>query len=171
MSGGSYGYLFCKETCELFNYSNIRTLEEMESRFLGLGYDDIAKDFRRLIEYIKSANNRVEVLGNQLNNLMHDIEWYDSADIGKDSLAKSVEEYRTKQLADGTDSGHRKEIELKKRPMNEMISRFNRTVSEMDMSMQDKMTMLGMVTAIYQRYCEDTQQPLTETTKEGIEKQ
>ena len=97
MSGGSYDYLFCKETCELFSYSNIRTLEEMESRFLELGYDDIAKDFRRLIEYIKSANNRVEVLGNQLNNLMHDIEWYDSGDIGKDTLAKRVEEYRTKQ--------------------------------------------------------------------------
>lgn len=97
MSGGSYDYLFCKETCELFNYRNIRTLEEMESRFLGLGYDDIAKDFRRLIEYIKSANNRVEVLGNQLNNLMHDIEWYDSGDIGEDTLAKRVEEYRTKQ--------------------------------------------------------------------------
>ena len=97
MSGGSYNYLFCKETCELFDYSNIRTLEEMESRFLGLGYDDIAKDFRRLIEYIKSANNRVEVLGNQLNNLMHDIEWYDSGDIGEDTLAKRVEEYRTKQ--------------------------------------------------------------------------
>ena len=94
MSGGSYDYLFCKETCELFNYSNIRTLEEMESRFLGLGYDDIAKDFRRLIEYIKSANNRVEVLGNQLNGLMHDIEWYDSGDIGADTLAKRVEKYR-----------------------------------------------------------------------------
>lgn len=97
MSGGSYDYLFCKETCELFNYSNIRTLEEMESRFLGLGYDDIAKDFRRLIEYIKSANNRVEVLGNQLNGLMHDIEWYDSGDIGEDTLAKRVEKYRAKQ--------------------------------------------------------------------------
>ena len=96
MSGGSYDYLFCKETCELFNYSNIRTLEEMESRFLGLGYDDVAKDFRRLIEYIKSANNRVEVLGNQLNNLMHDIEWYDSGDIGEDTLARRVEEYRVK---------------------------------------------------------------------------
>lgn len=94
MSGGSYNYLFCKETCELFNYNNIRTLEEMESRFLGLGYDDIAKDFRRLIEYIKSANNRVEVLGNQLNGLMHDIEWYDSGDIGEDTLAERVEKYR-----------------------------------------------------------------------------
>ena len=94
MSGGSYNYLYCKECHELFAYSNIRTLEEMESRFLELGYEDVAKDFRRLIEYIKSANNRVEVLGGQLNEMMHDIEWYDSGDIGADTLAKRVEKYR-----------------------------------------------------------------------------
>ena len=94
MSGGSYDYLFCKECHELFAYHNIRTLEEMESRFLELGYEDVAKDFRRLIEYIKSANNRVEVLGGQLNEMMHDIEWYDSGDIGADTLAKRVEKYR-----------------------------------------------------------------------------
>ena len=94
MSGGSYDYLFCKECHELFAYHNIRTLEEMETRFLELGYDDVAKDFRRLIEYIKSANNRVEVLGGQLNEMMHDIEWYDSGDIGADTLAKRVEKYR-----------------------------------------------------------------------------
>ena len=94
MSGGSFNYLFCKESYELFAYSNVRTLEEMESRFLELGYDDVAKDFRRLIEYIKSANNRVEVLSDQLNDLMHDIEWYDSADIGADTLAECVKKYR-----------------------------------------------------------------------------
>ena len=94
MSGGSYDYLYCKDCDELFAYSNIRTLEEMESRFLDLGYEDVAKDFRRLIEYIKSANNRVEVLGGQLNEMMHDIEWYDSGDIGADTLAESVEKYR-----------------------------------------------------------------------------
>ena len=94
MSGGSYDYLYCKECHELFTYSSIRTLEEMESRFLELGYEDVAKDFRRLIEYIKSANNRVEVLGGQLNEMMHDIEWYDSGDIGADTLAKRVEKYR-----------------------------------------------------------------------------
>ena len=97
MSGGSFDYLFCKDVCELFEYCNIRTLEEMESRFLKLGYGDVAKDFGRLVEYIKSANNRVEVLSDQLNELMHDIEWYDSGDIGKDSLAESVEKYRTEQ--------------------------------------------------------------------------
>ena len=94
MSGGSYDYLYCKECYELFAYSNVRTLEEMESRFLELGYEDVAKDFRRLIEYIKSANNRVEVLGGQLNEMMHDIEWYDSGDIGADTLAERVEKYR-----------------------------------------------------------------------------
>ena len=94
MSGGSYDYLYCKDCDELFTYSSIRTLEEMESRFLELGYEDVAKDFRRLIEYIKSANNRVEVLSEQLNELMHDIEWYDSGDIGADTLAERVEEYR-----------------------------------------------------------------------------
>lgn len=94
MSGGSFDYLFCKEPYELFAYSNVRTLEEMESRFLELGHDDVAKDFRRLVEYIKSANNRVEVLSDQLNDLMHDIEWYDSGDIGVDTLAECIEKYR-----------------------------------------------------------------------------
>lgn len=105
MSGGSYNYLYCKECHELFTYSSIRTLEEMESRFLGLGYDDIAKDFRRLIEYIKSANNRVEVLSDQLNDLMHDIEWYDSADIGADTLAECVEKYRRKEADKAKSTG------------------------------------------------------------------
>ena len=94
MSGGSYDYLYCKEHWELFEYSNVRMLEEMESRFLELGYEDVAKDFRRLIEYIKSANNRVEVLSNRLLDMMRDIEWYDSGDIGKDTLAERVEKYR-----------------------------------------------------------------------------
>ena len=94
MSGGSYDYLYCKEPHELFAYHGVKTLEKMESRFLELGHEDVAKDFRRLIEYIKSANNRVEVLGGQLNEMMHDIEWYDSGDIGADTLAKRVEKYR-----------------------------------------------------------------------------
>lgn len=94
MSGGSYDYLYCKEAHELFEYNNIRTLTEMEQRFLELDYEDIARDFRRLIEYIKSANNRVQVLAEHLNELMHDIEWYDSCDIGEETLVKSVERYR-----------------------------------------------------------------------------
>lgn len=91
---------FARSPASSFAYSNVRTLEEMESRFLELGHDDVAKDFRRLVEYIKSANNRVEVLSDQLNDLMHDIEWYDSGDIGADTLAERVEKYRRKGADD-----------------------------------------------------------------------
>lgn len=94
MSGGSYDYLCYIEYFQLLEPYRIRTLEDMERRFIELGYIDIAKDFRRLIEYIISANNRVEVLAENLNKLMHDIEWLDSGDIGKDTLARTVEEYR-----------------------------------------------------------------------------
>lgn len=94
MSGGSYSYLYCKDACELFEYHHTEQLEDMADRFLELGYEDVARDFRRLVEYIKSAQIRVDVLAKQLKDLMHDIEWFDSADIGEESLAKTVEEYR-----------------------------------------------------------------------------
>lgn len=94
MSGGSYDYLCYKDCDQLFDPYRVKALEVMEQRFIDLGYIDVAKDFRRLIEYIISANNRVEVLAGNLNKLMHDIEWLDSGDIGKDTLARTVEEYR-----------------------------------------------------------------------------
>lgn len=37
---------------------------------------------------------------------------------------------------------------MKKRTMDEMITHFNNTVSEMDIKTTDKMTILGMITAI-----------------------
>ena len=40
MSGGSYDYLFCKETYELFNYSNIRTLEDLDTMISQKTLDD-----------------------------------------------------------------------------------------------------------------------------------
>lgn len=94
MSGGSFNYLFCKECHELFEKRNVSELEDMERELMQLGYDDVAKDFRRLIEYIKSARNRVGVLAEMLNPIMHDIEWYCSGDIGEDTLAKTIEKYR-----------------------------------------------------------------------------
>lgn len=94
MSGGSFDYLFCKEHHELFLTHNIQELEDMETELIKLGYDDVAKDFRRLIEYIKSARNRVDVLVEMLEPIMHDIEWYCSCDIGKNTLAETIEKYR-----------------------------------------------------------------------------
>lgn len=93
MSGGSLNYLCYKEPEELFHY--LRELEEVEQELLTRGAQDIARDVRRLIEYIKSAENRISILSEQLNPIFRAVEWRQSADIGEDSLLKVIEEYRT----------------------------------------------------------------------------
>ena len=51
MSGGSWDYLYSKEIDDLMQYSNIETLEEMADYLNRNGYEDAAKDTRRLVEY------------------------------------------------------------------------------------------------------------------------
>lgn len=92
MSGGSFDYLYCKEPEELFN--RVEYIEDMSEIALKLGYRDIALDLTRLAEYIKSAKIRVTVLQEQLKEVMRSIEWYESADIGEDTLKERFEEYR-----------------------------------------------------------------------------
>ena len=58
------------------------------------GYEDVAKDTRRLVEYIKSAKIRVETLFEMLSPVFKAVEWYCSADWGKDRVDKAIEEYR-----------------------------------------------------------------------------
>lgn len=43
-------------------------------------------------------------------------------------------------------------IELKERTIDEMITRFNDTVAEMKIARKDKMTLLGVITAIGYRH-------------------
>lgn len=95
MSGGSLSYLFCKEVDELFLQSNIENMEHAERYLLRAGYKDIAKDVRRLIEYVESAKNRIGVLHEELSDVFHAIEWCMSGDYGKDSMIKALERYRT----------------------------------------------------------------------------
>lgn len=92
MSGGSLNYLYCKDGDELFGY--VDDLERAEAYLLGIGYLDIAKDVRRLIEYIHAARNRLCVLQEQLADVEHAIEWRLSGDYGDDSLKKALEKYR-----------------------------------------------------------------------------
>ena len=94
MSGGSHNYLCYAEVQELLSGTRIADMEDMEQRLIQLGYVDVAKDVRRLIEYCKSAEIRIGVLFEQLDEVFRAVEWYDSADIGKDSLIKRLEEYR-----------------------------------------------------------------------------
>lgn len=92
MSGGSLDYLCFKEPEELFHC--IGEMEKVEQVLLQRGAQDIARDVRRLIEYVKSAENRISVLSEQLNDIFHAVEWYQSADYGEGTLLKHIEKYR-----------------------------------------------------------------------------
>ena len=106
MSGGSLNYLCYKSPEELFHY--IAEMEEVEAELITRNAMDIAKDVRRLIEYIKTAENRIGVLSEQLNNVFHAVEWWQSGDIGDDSMLKALENYRMNKTADfeGEETDH-----------------------------------------------------------------
>ena len=92
MSGGCYDYLYCKEPEELF--SKAGDIEDMASTLEKLNCLDVARDIRRLAEYIKTAYNMVDVLSEQLKPIMKAVEWYEDNDIGEDTLKEEVERYR-----------------------------------------------------------------------------
>lgn len=92
MSGGSLNYLCYREGADLFDH--IDEMERVEAELLRRGYKDIAKDVRRLIEYIQSAENRIGVLNDQLQDVFKAVEWRISADYGDDDLVKHLEQYR-----------------------------------------------------------------------------
>ena len=94
MSGGGMNYLYLKAVPDLFTQESVDDMELTEALLLAEGYLDIAKDVRRLIEYIKSAENRIGVLHKQLEGVFHAAEWYYDADYGKDSLVRELEKYR-----------------------------------------------------------------------------
>ena len=94
MSGGRWSYLYSREADELRQSGNIELLEEMADYLNQNGYEDVAKDTRRLVEYIKSAKIRVETLFEMLSPVFKAVEWYCSGDLGKDRVGKVIEEYR-----------------------------------------------------------------------------
>ena len=92
MSGGIFNYLCFANMPDVIGRTN--DMEDIESVLINLGYTDIAKDMRRLIEYCKSAENRISILFKQLNGVIHDIEWFESGDISESTLIESLENYR-----------------------------------------------------------------------------
>lgn len=92
MSGGSYDYLYLKDEAELMNH--LGDLSDMADVLSRLGYEPEAQDMLRLYEYIKSARIRIGVLQEQLKNIMHDVEWYQSCDIGEETLRETIMKYR-----------------------------------------------------------------------------
>lgn len=94
MSGGSLNYLYCKDPDEL--YDHLYDLERAEKYLLSEGYSDVAKDVRRLIEYVITSRNRIEILQENLKDIFKSIEWYQSRDSGKDSVERAIETYRNR---------------------------------------------------------------------------
>lgn len=79
-------------------YSNIELLEEMADYLNQNGYKDVAKDTRRLVEYIKSAKIRVETLFETLSPVFKAVEWFDSGDWGEETLNNEILKYRNARL-------------------------------------------------------------------------
>lgn len=98
MSGGSLNYLCYKEPEDLFHC--IGEMEEAEQVLIGQGALDVAKDVRRLIEYVKSAEVRISVLAGNLRDVFHAVEWMLSGDSGEATLKKHIEQYRTGKKED-----------------------------------------------------------------------
>lgn len=98
MSGGSLNYLYCKDPEELFDESSIDYLEKAEQYLLKNDAVDIAKDVRRLIEYVLSAKNRIEVMQKNLREVFKAIEWCQSGDSGKDRVDRTIAAYREDRL-------------------------------------------------------------------------
>lgn len=92
MSGGSHNYLCFADVPELIMRTN--DMADMEQELIKYGYTDIAKDVRRLIEYCLSAENRIRALHDQLSDVFHSIEWYDSGDWNAEELKKELDKYK-----------------------------------------------------------------------------
>lgn len=92
MSGGSFNYLCYKEVSDLFHA--VDDLEDVEQYLIKRGDKDIAQDVRRLIEYILSAENRIGVLKDNLEDVLHAVEWRESGDWGESSLQRELDRYR-----------------------------------------------------------------------------
>ena len=95
MSGGSFNYIYCRDAEKLFDSRSIADLASIEEILLQHNEMDVAKDVRRLIEYIKSARNRVEVLHQQLAPVLKAAEWFEDCDVSEDSMRRAIEKYRT----------------------------------------------------------------------------
>lgn len=98
MSGGSWNYLYNKDIDELMNGSSTEILQDMADRLNSAGFEDVAKDTQRLVEYIKSASIRIETLFETLSPVFKAVEWFDSGDWGEETLNNEVLKYRKSNI-------------------------------------------------------------------------
>lgn len=90
--------MYSKDIGELINGSSVETLQDMAERLNSAGFEDVAKDTRRLVEYIKSASIRIETLFEALSPVFKAVEWLDSGDWGEKTLNDEILKYRNARI-------------------------------------------------------------------------
>ena len=92
MSGGSYNYLYCKDSYDIHERRN--ELNEMRDRLTELGYLDAAKETESVTLMLDSFEVRLQARLDRLNQVWKSVEWCDSGDSGEDYVKDEVEKYR-----------------------------------------------------------------------------
>ncbi|MEU8829347.1 hypothetical protein [Streptomyces sp900116325] len=101
MSGGSYNYLAEHEPGDL--EARRGSIEAMRDRLAGLEVDGIPGAARaaRLTRYVLIHLDLAEARAQELADVWHAIEWWDSCDIGEEDVRKALAEW-----LDRTDPTH-----------------------------------------------------------------
>ncbi len=88
MSGGSYNYLYCHVDGLDGRRGDIRRMAE---RLEDLGYaPEVAADTRKVLALLDEA----EAVAGRLEDVWHDVEWWDSGDYGEDTVRKTITAYQ-----------------------------------------------------------------------------
>ncbi len=94
MSGGSNNYLCFAEMPDIITRTD--DMEMMEDTLNELGYTDIAAEVHELRIACLDAIAKISFRFDKLAGVFHDVEWYHSADIGKETLLARLSDYRMK---------------------------------------------------------------------------
>lgn len=93
MSGGSLNYLYAKTEINRITDS-LNDIQLLMDVLKEMQYDDIAKDVHDLYDFCLKAEIEVLERVEKLQEVVHDVEWYLSDDIGKERLERTCQKYR-----------------------------------------------------------------------------
>lgn len=94
MSGGSYNYLCSRDPEELVHCEE--AIEEMVNRLKELNCWDLAVSVETLHTACTIFLKALEDKQDDLQSVLHDVEWYDSCDIGLEELKGTIKKWYDK---------------------------------------------------------------------------
>lgn len=91
MSGGSYNYLCHKDFENIFD--SISDIEDMRDALVKKGYLAAAEETEQVLVTMQSARIQIQTRLDRLHDIWRAIEWWESCDIGDESLEEANKEY------------------------------------------------------------------------------